>query len=125
MMQAIGVLYDQYWELSFERLIGILSGIVLLGSPHPMSERPQDLDKLNLLLRSSTKLSKKVIERNIQLLPAIASVSQKFNDSGTKVPILSAFEAKSTKVGRNLFSPKREIVSLHWLYSGLIFLIFV
>ncbi|KAI0147060.1 hypothetical protein GGR57DRAFT_264768 [Xylariaceae sp. FL1272] len=108
--RAVSVLYSQFWEVSFERLRLIFSGIVFLGTPHPRAERASDLVKLNYLLRASTDLSKKEIERNGGLVGLVATVSEVFSNTSTRVPVLSTYEKKPTKIGRALMPRKREII---------------
>ena len=90
---------------------------MFLGSPHPTFEKPQEWAKLALVLKACTKLSKKVVDRSSGDVFAVANISQKFDESGSGAPVLSAFEGKLTKVNLNLLSSKREIVSLQITWS--------
>lgn len=110
-IKAIGVLYEQFYETSHEALIRLLSGVLFLGCPHPTFDKPQEWAKLASILKATTKLSKKTIDRSAGQVSAVANISKKFDDSGTAFPILSAFEGRATKIGGNLVSSKKEQVS--------------
>jgi hypothetical protein len=95
-----------------ERIAKIIGGVVLLGTPQPQSGSLADMEKLQLLLRTSTTLSKKALYDSAHQAQLIAIESDRFRGCDQKFPILSVFETKPTKTKRSLFSAKRDIVSL-------------
>lgn len=107
----VGVLYEHFYEPSHEALIHLLSGVLFLGCPHPTFDKPQEWAKLAFILKATTKLSKKTIDRSAGQVSAVANISKEFDDSGTTFPILSAFEGRATKIGGNFVSSKKEQVS--------------
>jgi hypothetical protein len=81
-----------------------------MGVPHPTFEKQHEWPKMSLLLKSTTKLGRKEIDRHAQHVHAVARVSQLFESSNIEIPILSIWETKATKINSKFLSSKREIV---------------
>jgi hypothetical protein len=108
-LQAIEVLYTQYYEPKLDRLIRILSGFVFLGSPHPSFENPHEWTKLPIYLRAKTKLSKHAIDRNASQVSAVARISEMFKELAATLPVLTIVETKPTNIGSTFISSKRLV----------------
>ena len=105
------MLYERYYEDLFQKIISTLSGVIFLGSPHPTYDKVREWDKLSLILKACTKISKKQIDRAARKMATIANVSRKYELARTPIHVLSVYETRPTRVGSELFSSKREIVS--------------
>lgn len=108
--QAVGALYKNFYEPSFDKLLKRLAGMIFMGVPHPTFDKQHEWQKMSSLLRASTKLGRKETDRHAQHVHAVARVSQLFNDSNVELPILSMCETKTTKINSTFLSSRRETV---------------
>ena len=108
--RAMGVLYERFYDTAYQSLLSIISGVVFLGSPSPALNRPRDLKQVSTILKAITKLSKGSIERATRHITTTANISQKFSNSGFEAPVLSVYECKVSKVGKNVFSARQILV---------------
>lgn len=105
------MIYEQYHNPIFDRLIRIFTAIVFLGCPHPTFDEAQRWEKVPLILRANPSLPKGAADQASKNVAAIANISKAFDESNHDIEIISAFESRPTRVGRALL--KRHLVSLH------------
>lgn len=84
----------------YRGVIDVLSGILFLGTPHTSLGQSDSLDVLSRILRSRPKsrLKKEVVKYDRESLQALC---QDFEMAKLRVPILSAYEAKGSKMHSN------------------------
>ena len=95
----------------FQRFLNVHSGIVFLGTPHPTYAHRLHWPKLNLILRSTTKLLKKTLVQAELEDAIVANVSLKFEEAGIEVPVLSGFETKPTRIPDGIFTSHKSVVN--------------
>ena len=108
--RTIGVLLEKFYDLRYRKLLSTIAGLILLGVPNPRLNNPRELENVNTLLRATCRLSKKALDRAAASLSVTANISQKFSDGGFDGPILSVYETKASRAGRNVFSPRQVLV---------------
>ena len=108
--RAIGVLFERSYDAAYRSLIFNIMGIVFLGCPSPAPYQPRDLDKLSTLLKAVSKLSGKTLHKAEKDVLTAANVSQRFSDTGFDAPVLSIYEEKPSKVGKNIFAARQILV---------------
>jgi hypothetical protein len=110
-VKAIGVIYEQYHNPTFDRLIRTFAAIVFLGCPHPTFDEPQQWAKVSLILKANPCLPKVAIEQAGNNVAEIANISKAFDESNHDIDIISAFEGKPTRIRRAVL--KRHFVRVH------------
>ncbi|KAF2106252.1 P-loop containing nucleoside triphosphate hydrolase protein [Lophiotrema nucula] len=75
-----------------------------------MFEKREEWTKLPLMLRCSTELSRKIVDRSSQTMGAVARVSQAFQDSNVEFAVLSVYEQKTTRISSTFMPSKKEIL---------------
>ena len=111
MLQALCFLYGQNYNPTFQQVLDVHSGIIFLGTPHPTYAHPLHWSKLNLILRSTTRLSKTSLAQAELEAAIIANISLRFEEAGIEVPVLSGFESKVTKIPDGLFTSHKLVVN--------------
>ena len=102
--------HEGYYDPNLRRLINVQNGIVFLGTPHATYTGRSDWLRLNLLLRSSVKLQPFVLAQAETEAATIANISLKFEDLGLKIPVISVYELKKTKISDGLLSSRKELL---------------
>jgi hypothetical protein len=105
-------LHERYFDPVHQKLINLLSGVVFLGTPHPTYKNEKRWPYLGLILRSKSKFPKVVLAQAELEAAIVANVSQKFEEIGLEIPIISVYEQRKTKIGEGLFRSTTELVSL-------------
>lgn len=95
-----GLLLKQALYLAQQRypmIINALSGVIFLGSPHLTTTDDERWENWQLLLKLYRKdVSKSVLR--IEDIQILASVCGKFNALNLRIPVLSVYEQRKTKI---------------------------
>ena len=108
--RAMAILFEKSVKPGHQMLMGSIAGTMLLGCPSPAADRPQDLRKLTTFLKAVTRLPSRSIDQAERDVAITASISQKFTDFCYDMPVLSVFETKISRIGKNIFSPRELLV---------------
>lgn len=84
---------------------------MFLGCPSITYKAPHNWDRLDLLLKACTKLSKQEINKAAEDGAVVANVSERFRESSLEPAVISVYEGKPTKFGNDLFVRKKYEVS--------------
>lgn len=88
----------------------MVSGLVFLGTPHPTFMKEHN--KLDNILSSIARLSKKLLDDIAMESATVCNVSLRFEEVYFRHPIITAYEAQVTKFRTgSLTTSRREIVS--------------
>ena len=108
--RTIGVLFERFFDAAYRGIIAATTGIVFLGCPSPASHKPRDLERLLLMLKAISKHASKTKSAQGNSSIITANIAQKFSDAGVESPVLSVYETKVSKVGKNIFAPRQLLV---------------
>ena len=104
------ILSDHYYDPACQRILGLCSGTVFLGTPHPSFRRQEEWLRLSFILRASSKYSKGLLAQAEIEGPVVANLSLKFQQAGLEHAIVSVYETRSTKIPDGFFRSRRELV---------------
>lgn len=110
--QATAILCEGYTyrDVSWRRVVAVLSGIVFLGTPHVTHNNVSAWDQLPLLLQSlsKTRLSDKKIALLKDFTLLVPQITEKFDHQAkTTLDILTAYESKPSRTG--IFTTRNSV----------------
>ncbi|KUJ16719.1 uncharacterized protein LY89DRAFT_63258 [Mollisia scopiformis] len=108
--RALVGLYEQSYNPAYQMLQRAQSGVVFLGVPHPTYPRRDLWPKLTDMLRACTNLNKSRLEDAENDVATVANLSDKFEQAGITIKVLSVYETVRTKVRMNWYTPSRRIM---------------
>jgi hypothetical protein len=108
--QTLSVLAERYFNPPYQNVLNMTAGIVFLGTPHPTYRQPKMWRRLTPMLSCTAKFSKPNLSQAELEAAIVANISQKFEETGLDIPVVSIYEEKKTKVAEGWFSIRKELV---------------
>lgn len=104
------MLTERYFNPPYQKVLNMNAGIIFLGTPHPTYRQPKLWRRLTPMLSCTTKFSKVNLAQAELEAAIVANISQKFEEAGLEIPVVSIYEEKKTKVGEGWFRSRKELV---------------
>ena len=86
------------------------SGIVFLGTPHPLYIDCSQWARLNLILKLNACVSQSFLAEAERDVARMANVSSGFDKLRLKVPIMSVYEEKESRIRLNYWRSIKVVV---------------
>ena len=86
------------------------SGIVFLGTPHPLYIDCSKWARLNLILKSNASISQSFLAEAERDVARMANVSSDFDKLRLDVPIISVYEKKESRIRVNYWRSIKVVV---------------
>ena len=102
-------MHEKYFDPTYQKLIHVLAGVVFLGTPHPTYKNEKTWPRLGSILRSKSKFSRPIIAEAELEAAIVANVSQRFEEIGLEIPIVSVYEQKKTRIGEGPLKAKELV----------------
>jgi CTP:phosphocholine cytidylyltransferase-like protein len=94
--------------------LDLFTGLVFLGTPHPIYRKDTPTDQLDSIVNASKMRSKEMLAAIREEVAFVWNVSLKFEEVTFEYQVISAYETKVTKIPIGFFRSKREIVGIPW-----------
>ncbi|KAJ6043169.1 uncharacterized protein N7446_001365 [Penicillium canescens] len=111
--RTISILNERFYDPSLSGFLKAVSGLVFLGTPHPTFIKEPAQNRLDNILSSISRLSKKTLENIAKEAATVCNVSLKFEEVYFRHSIITAYEGQPTKfrIGSLASSRKETLVN--------------
>ncbi|OIW30948.1 hypothetical protein CONLIGDRAFT_668824 [Coniochaeta ligniaria NRRL 30616] len=94
------LLRDRHRDDAHRRLLRIIRGLALFGTPHPTYARRAEWWKVEKYLESLPNLPKKCVKKSVEEFSRVAHVSMQLEEAAFGIPTISVYETEGTPTRR-------------------------